>query len=48
MTGVHRDTNMRLGVRVGKGCQTLLDHRIRELFCFSRASGHRSGVQTNE
>lgn len=33
MTGVHRDTIMRLGVRVGKGCQTLLDHKMRELSC---------------
>jgi hypothetical protein len=31
MTGVHRDTIMRLGVRVGKGCKTLLDHKMREL-----------------
>jgi IS1 family transposase len=33
MTGVHRDTIMRLGVRVGKGCQTLLDHKMRNLSC---------------
>jgi len=33
MTGVHRDTIMRLGVRVGKGCQTMLDHKMRELSC---------------
>jgi hypothetical protein len=25
MTGVHRDTIMRLGVKVGQGCTTLLD-----------------------
>jgi hypothetical protein len=28
MTGVHRDTITRLGVRVGKGCQTLLDRKM--------------------
>jgi IS1 family transposase len=33
MTGVHRDTIMRLGVRVGKGCQSLLDSKMRELPC---------------
>ena len=29
MTGVHRDTIMRLGVRVGKGCAELLDGKMR-------------------
>ncbi len=33
MTGVHRDTIMRLGVRVGKGCQSLLDGKMRDLPC---------------
>jgi IS1 family transposase len=33
VTGVHRDTIMRLGVRVGKGCQTLLDRKMRDLPC---------------
>lgn len=33
MTGVHRDTIMRLGVRVGKGCQSLLDAKMRDLPC---------------
>jgi IS1 family transposase len=33
MTGVHRDTIMRLGVRIGHGCQTLLDHKMRGLSC---------------
>lgn len=33
MTGVHRDTIMRLGVRVGQGCATLLDTKIRDLSC---------------
>jgi len=32
-TGVHRDTIMRLGVRVGKGCQSLLDAKMRDLSC---------------
>jgi IS1 family transposase len=33
MTGVHRDTIMRLGVRVGKGCAALLDRKMRNLSC---------------
>lgn len=33
MTGVHRDTIMRLGVRVGKGCAALLDAKMRNLGC---------------
>jgi IS1 family transposase len=33
ITGVHRDTIMRLGVRVGKGCQALLDRKMRDLSC---------------
>ncbi|HUJ80112.1 MAG TPA: hypothetical protein VLY45_07350 [Nitrospiria bacterium] len=33
MTGVHRDTIMRLGVRVGQGCKSLLDQTMRNLPC---------------
>lgn len=33
MTGVHRDTIMRLGVRVGQGCAELLDDKMRNLPC---------------
>jgi len=33
MTGVHRDTIMRLGVRVGEGCKELLDVKMRNLSC---------------
>ena len=33
MTGVHRDTIMRLGVRVGQGCADLLDRKMRNLTC---------------
>jgi IS1 family transposase len=33
ITGVHRDTIMRLGVRVGKGCAALLDAKMRNLPC---------------
>jgi IS1 family transposase len=33
MTGVHRDTIMRLGVRVGQGCAALLDTKMRDLSC---------------
>jgi IS1 family transposase len=33
ITGVHRDTIMRLGVKVGKGCQTLMDSKMQDLDC---------------
>lgn len=33
ITGVHRDTIMRLGVRVGEGCARLLDAKMRNLPC---------------
>lgn len=33
MTAVHRDTIMRLGVRVGHGCAALLDRKMRGLSC---------------
>jgi IS1 family transposase len=33
MTGVHRDTICRLGVRVGQGCAKLLDAKMRDLRC---------------
>jgi IS1 family transposase len=33
MTGIHRDTIMRLGVRVGQGCEKLMDAKMRGLSC---------------
>ena len=33
MLGVHRDTIMRLGVRVGEGCAVLMDETMRDLPC---------------
>lgn len=33
MTGIHRDTIMRLGVRVGNGCAKVLDAKMRDLSC---------------
>lgn len=33
MTGVHRDTIMRLGVKVGQGCTALMDRSMRDLPC---------------
>jgi len=33
ITGVHRDTIMRLGVKVGQGCAALLDRKMRGLDC---------------
>jgi IS1 family transposase len=35
MTGIHRDTIMRLGYRVGQGCANLLDSYMRNLKCQS-------------
>jgi hypothetical protein len=33
ITGVHRDTIMRLGVKVGQGCTALMDAKMRDLSC---------------
>ena len=33
VTGIHRDTIMRFGVRVGQGCARLLDQKMRNLDC---------------
>jgi IS1 family transposase len=33
MTGIHRDTIMRLGIRIGQGCAKLLDEKMRGLDC---------------
>ncbi len=33
ITGVHRDTIMRLGVKVGQGCTALMDAKMRDLPC---------------
>ena len=33
ITGVHRDTIMRLGIKVGQGCAALLDEKMRNLPC---------------
>src|SRR5271170_1967052 len=31
ITGIHRDTIMRLGVRVGEGCKQIMDEKLRNL-----------------
>src|SRR5437879_3776618 len=33
VTGVHRDTIMRLGVRIGEGCKRIMDEKLRNLPC---------------
>jgi IS1 family transposase len=33
MTGIHRDTIMRLGVKVGQGCTAMMDEKMRNLAC---------------
>jgi transposase-like protein len=29
ITGIHRDTIMRLGVRIGEGCRQIMDEKMR-------------------
>ena len=33
MTGIHRDTIMRLGVKIGEACAKLMDSTMRDLPC---------------
>ena len=33
ITGIHRDTIMRLGVKVGQGCTAMMDKNMRNLSC---------------
>ena len=33
ITGVHRDTIMRLGLKIGQGCTRLMDEKMRDLSC---------------
>ena len=33
ITGIHRDTIMRLGVRIGNGCTALMNDQMRDLSC---------------
>jgi IS1 family transposase len=33
ITGIHRDTVMRLGVRIGEGCRRIMDEKMRNLSC---------------
>ena len=33
ITGIHRDTIMRLGVRMGEGCRKMMDDKLRNLPC---------------
>ena len=33
MTGVHRDTIMRLGVRIGQGCFGIMNEKMRDMPC---------------
>jgi transposase-like protein len=33
ITGVHRDTIMRLGVKIGQGCTAQMDAKMRDLSC---------------
>ena len=45
MTGIHRDTIMRLTVRVGDGCDSLMDEMMRGLTC-ERLQLDESGVMS--
>ena len=33
ITGIHRDTIMRLGARIGQGCAKIMDEKMRDLSC---------------
>jgi len=33
ITGIHRDTIMRLGIRVGQACDQIMDEKMRNLNC---------------
>ena len=33
VTGIHRDTIMRLGIRMGDGCKRNMDEKLRKLNC---------------
>lgn len=33
ITGIHRDTVMRLGIRMGEGCKRIMDEKLRGLNC---------------
>lgn len=33
ITGIHRDTIMRLGVRIGEGCKRIMDDKLQNLTC---------------
>src|SRR5207237_10429190 len=33
ITGIHRDTVMRLGARIGEGCRQITDEKMRNLPC---------------
>jgi hypothetical protein len=45
--GVHRDTIMRLGVKVGQGCTALMDETMRDLPC-SRLEMDEIGFRREE
>ena len=45
ITGVHRDTIMRLGVKVGQGCTALMDAKMRDLSCNRSGSGRDLGIR---
>ena len=48
MTGVHRDTIMRLLVRVGSGCASAMDDRMRDLPCEQIQVDENLGLRRQE
>ncbi len=48
MTGVHRDTIMRLMVRVGHACDAWMDDHLRDLPCEADRSGYAVGLRRQE
>src|SRR2546422_317015 len=48
ITGIHRDTVMRLGVRIGEGCRQIMDEKMRNLPCRFLELDEVLGVCRNE
>ena len=48
ITGIHRDTVMRLGVRIGEGCRQIMDDKMRDLPCRLIQVDEGSGLCRNQ
>lgn len=48
MTGIHRDTVMRLGVRMGEGCKRIYGRKDAQSFLSPNSSGRDLGIYRHE